>query len=93
VKRKLAYFHRYQTRARGLDKPETSLYVIKEEEDSDTEPSGSWAAAIPRYKNHEVGPRMDVWVEENMMSSLSMDRSSRKLFNGDRDGPPLRHLK
>jgi hypothetical protein len=93
VKRKMAYFHRYQTRARGLDEPETSLSVIKEEEDSDTEASGSWAAAIPRYKNHEVGPRIDIWAEENMMSSLSIDRSSRKLFNGDQDGPPLRHLK
>jgi hypothetical protein len=82
VKRKLAYFHRYQTRARGLDQPETGS-VIKEEEDSDTEASGSWAAAIPRCENHEVGPRIDVWAEESTMSSLSMDRSSRKLFNGD----------
>jgi hypothetical protein len=62
--------------------------VIKEEEDSDTEASGSWAATIPRYENHEVGPRIDVWAEENTMSSISMDRSSRKLFNGNRDGPP-----
>jgi hypothetical protein len=70
VKRKLAYFHRYQTRARGLDEPETSLSVIKEEEDSNTKASGSWAAAIPRYENHEVGPRIDVWAEENTISSL-----------------------
>jgi hypothetical protein len=80
VKPKLAYFHRYQTRSRGLDQPETSLSVIKEEEDSDTE-------------NHEVGPRIDVWAEKNTMSSLSMDRGGRKLFNGAKGGPPLRHLK
>jgi hypothetical protein len=93
VKRKLAYFRRYQTRARGFDEPETSLSLIKEGEDSDTKASGSWAAAIPRYKNHKVGPRIDVWAEVNTMSSLSMYRSNRKLFNGDRDGPPLQHLK
>ena len=93
MNRKLAYLHRYQTRARGFDEPQNRLLVVKEEEDSDTEASGSWAAAIPRYENHEVGPRIDVWAEENTMSSLSMDRGGRKLFNGDRDGPPLRHLK
>jgi hypothetical protein len=68
VKCKLAYFYHYQTRSRGFDQPETSLFVIKEEEDSDTEASGSWAAAIPRCENHEVGPRIDVWAEENTMS-------------------------
>jgi hypothetical protein len=93
VKRKLAYFHRYQTRSRGLDQPETGLSVIKDEEDSDTKASGICAAAIPRCENHEVGPRIDVWAEENTMSSLSMDRSGRKSFNGDNGGPPLRHLK
>jgi hypothetical protein len=70
VKRKLAYFHRYQTRSKGLDQPEIGLSVIKEEEDSNTKASGSWAAAIPRFENHEVGPRIDVWAEENMMSLL-----------------------
>jgi hypothetical protein len=69
------------------------LSVIKEKDDSDTEASGSWAAAIPRCRNHEVGPRIDVWAEKNTMSLLLMDRSNRKLFNGNRDGPPLRHLK
>jgi hypothetical protein len=93
VKRKLAYFHRYQTRSRGLDQPETSLSVSKEEKDSDTKASGSWAAAISRCENHEVGPRIDVWAEEKLMSSLSMDRGGGKLFNGDKGGPPLRHLK
>jgi hypothetical protein len=93
VKRKLAYFHRYQTRSRGFDQPETGLSVIKEEDDSDTKASGSWAATIPRCEKHEVGPRIDVWAEKNTMSSLSMDRGGRKLFNGDKDGPPLRHLK
>jgi hypothetical protein len=69
------------------------LSVIKEEEDSDTKASGSWAATIPRCENHEVGPRIDVWAEENTMSLLSMDKGGRKLFNGDKGGPPLRHLK
>jgi hypothetical protein len=27
------------------------------------------------------------------MASLSTERNSRKLFNGDKDGPSLRHLK
>jgi hypothetical protein len=92
VKRKLADFHRYQTRSRGLDQPETCLSVIKEEEDSDTKASGSWAAIIPRCENHKVGPRIDVWAEKNTMSLLSMDRGGRKLFNGDKGGLPLRHL-
>jgi hypothetical protein len=93
VKHKLAYSHRYQTMSRGLDQPGTGLSVIKEEKSSDTEGSGSWAAAIPRYKNRKVGPRIDVWAEKNTMSSLLMDRGSRKLFNGDQGGSPLRHLK
>jgi hypothetical protein len=93
VKRKLAYFYRYQTRSGDLDQPETGLSVIKEEEDFDTEASGSWAATIPRCENHKVGPRIDVWAEENTMSLVSMDRGGRKLFNGDKGGPPLRHLK
>jgi hypothetical protein len=93
VKRKLAYFHHYQTRSRGLDQPKTCLSVIKEEEDSDTEASGSWPAAIPRCENHKVGPRIDVWAEENTMSSLLMDRGGRKFLNGDKGGPPLRHPK
>jgi hypothetical protein len=88
-----AYFHRYETRARGLDQPKTGLSVIKKEEDSDTEASGSWAAATPRFENHEVGPSIDVWAEKNTMSLLSMNRSSRKLFNGDQGGPPPLHLK
>jgi hypothetical protein len=93
VKRKLAYFHRYQTRARGLDQPQTHLFVIKEEEEFPLKPAGAGAAATPRCENHEVGPRIDVWAEEKTMSLLSMDRSSRKLFNRDQGGPPLRHLK
>jgi hypothetical protein len=27
------------------------------------------------------------------MASLSTERNSRKLFNGNKEGPPLRHLK
>jgi hypothetical protein len=27
------------------------------------------------------------------MASLSTERNSRKLFRGDKEGPPLRHLK
>jgi hypothetical protein len=40
-----------------------------------------------------VGPRIDIWAEDNAMASLSMEKNSQKLFSGDRDGPPLRHLK
>jgi hypothetical protein len=76
-----------------LDEPQTELVVATEEEDSDTEASGSWAAPIPRYDNHEVGPRIDIWAEEEAMASLSTERNSRKLFSGDKEGPPLRHLK
>jgi hypothetical protein len=76
-----------------LDEAPTELVVTNEEEDSDTEASGSWAVSIPRYDNHEVGPRIDVWAEENAMASLSTERNSRKLFSGDKEGPPLRHLK
>jgi hypothetical protein len=90
---KLAYPHHYQTRSRGLDETRTDLVVTNEEQDSDTEASGSWAAPIPRYDNHEVGPRIDIWAEENAMASLSTERNSRKLFSGDKEGPPLRHLK
>jgi hypothetical protein len=93
VERKLAYPHRHQTRLRGLDEPQTELAVINEEEDSDTEVSGSWAASIPPYDNHEVGPRIDIWAEKEAMASLSAERNSRKLFSGDKEGPPLRHLK
>jgi hypothetical protein len=93
VERKLAYPHRHQTRLRGLDEPQTELAVINEEEDSDTEASGSWAAPIPRYDNHEVGPMIDVWAEKETMASLSAERNCRKLFSGDKEGPPLRHLK
>jgi hypothetical protein len=93
VERKLAYPHRHQTRLRGLDEPQTELAVINKEEDSNTEASGSWAAPIPRYNNHEVGPRFDIWAEEEAMASLSTERKSRKLFSGDKEGPPLRHLK
>jgi hypothetical protein len=93
VGRKLAYPHHYQPRSRGLDEAPTELVVTNEEEDSDTEASGSWAISIPRYDNHEVGPRIDVWAEENAMASLSTERISRKLFSGDKEGPPLRHLK
>jgi hypothetical protein len=60
VGRKLAYPHRHQTRLRDMDEPQTELAVINEEEDSDTEASGSWAAPIPRYDNHEAGPRIDI---------------------------------
>jgi hypothetical protein len=92
VKCKLAYFHHYQTKSRGLDQPETGLSIIKEEEDSDTEASGSWAAAIPRCENHKVRLRIDVWAEKSTMSLLLMDRSGRKLFNEDKGSLPLRHL-
>jgi hypothetical protein len=93
VGRKLAYPHHYQTRSRGLDETQMELVVTNEEQDSDTEASGSWAAPIPRYDNHEVGPRIDIWAEENAMASLPTERNSRKLFSGDKEGPPLRHLK
>jgi hypothetical protein len=71
----------------------SELAVINEEEDSDTEASGSWIAPIPRYDNHEVGPRIDIWAEEEAIASLSTERNSGKLFSGDKEGPPLRHLK
>jgi hypothetical protein len=90
---KPAYCHRQHTRLRGLDEPQTKLAVVNKEEDSDNEASGSWAAPIPRYDNHEVGPRIDIWVEEKAMASRSTERNSRKLFSGDKEGPPLRHLK
>jgi hypothetical protein len=93
VGRKLAYLHHYQTRSRGLDEAPTELVVTNKEEDSDTEASGSWAVSIPRYDNHEVGPRIDVWAEENAMASLSTEWNSRKLFSGDKEGPSLRHFK
>jgi hypothetical protein len=93
VKRKLAYPHRHQTRLRGFDEPQTELAVVNEEEDSDTEASGSWAAPIPPYDNHEVGPRIDIWAGEKAMASLSTERNSRKMFSGNKEGPPLRHLK
>jgi hypothetical protein len=73
VEYKLAYPHRHQTRLRGLDEPQMELAVINEEEDSDTEASGSWAAPIPRYDNHEVGPRIDIWAGEEAMASLSIE--------------------
>jgi hypothetical protein len=93
VEHKLAYPHRHQTRLRRLDEPQTELAVVNEEEDSDIKASGSWAAPIPRYDNHEVGPRIEIWAEEEAMASLSTERNSRKLFSGDKEGPPLRHLK
>jgi hypothetical protein len=73
--------------------PQTELAIINEEEDSNTEANGSWAATIPRYDNHKVGSRIDVWAEEEAMASLSVERNSRKLFSGNKEGPPLRHLK
>jgi hypothetical protein len=36
---------------------------------------------------------IDVWAEENAMASLSTERNSRRLFSGDKEDPPLRHLK
>jgi hypothetical protein len=93
VERKLAYPHRHQTRLRGLDEPQTELAVINEGEDSDTEASGSWAAPLLWYDNHVVGPRIDVWAEEEAMASLSTEWNSQKLFSGDEKGPFLRHLK
>jgi hypothetical protein len=36
---------------------------------------------------------IDVWAEEEAMASLSIERNSRKLFSGNKKGPPLRHLK
>jgi hypothetical protein len=76
-----------------LDEPQTELAVINEEEDSDTKAIESWAAPIPRSDNHEVGPRIDIWAEEEAMVSLSTERNRRKLFSGDKEGPSLRHLK
>jgi hypothetical protein len=67
VGRKLAYPHNYQTRSRGLDETRTDLVVTNEEQDSDTKASGSWAAPIPWYDNHEVGPGIDIWVEEKTL--------------------------
>jgi hypothetical protein len=93
VECKLVYPHRHQTRLRGLDKPHTELAAVNEEEDSETEASGSWAAPIPRYDNHEVDPGIDIWAEEEAMASLSTEQNSRKLFSGDKEGSPLRHLK
>jgi hypothetical protein len=93
VERKLADPHRHQTRLRGLDEPQTELAVINEEEASDIKASGSWATPILRYDNHEVGPRIDIRAEEEAMASLSLERNSRKLFSGDKEGSPLRHLK
>jgi hypothetical protein len=41
-----------------------------------------------------VGPRIDIWAEEEAsIASLSLERNSWKLFSGDKEGPPLRHLK
>jgi hypothetical protein len=77
VERKLAYPHRHQTRLRGLDEPQMEHAVINEEEDSDTEASKSWAAPIPRYDNHEVEPRIDIWAEEEAMASLSAERNKK----------------
>jgi hypothetical protein len=76
-----------------LNEAPTELVVTNEEQDSDAKASGSWTVSIPRHENHEVEPRIDVWAEENAMASLSTERNSRKLFNGDKNGPPLRHLK
>jgi hypothetical protein len=76
-----------------LDEPHTELAVVNEEEDSDTEASGSWAASIPRYDNYEMEPRIDIWAEEEAMASLLTERNSRKLVSRDKEGPPLRHLK
>jgi hypothetical protein len=78
---------------RGLDEPQTELAAVNKEEDSDTEANRSSAASIPRYDNHEVGPMIDIWAEEEAMASLSTKRNSRKLFNGNKEGPPLRHPK
>jgi hypothetical protein len=93
VGRKLAYPHRHQTRLRGLDNAQTELVIAKEAQDSDTKASKSSAAPIPRYENHEVGPRIDIWAEKDAMASLSTERNGRKLFSGDKNGPLLRHLK
>jgi hypothetical protein len=64
MERKVTYPHCHQTRLRDLDEPQTELAVINEEEDTDTKASGSWAAPIPRYNNHKVRPRIDVWAEK-----------------------------
>jgi hypothetical protein len=72
-----------------LDEAQTELVVTNEEQESDTKASESWAGPIPRYDNHEVGPRIDIWAEENAMASLSTERNSRKLFSGDKMGHPL----
>jgi hypothetical protein len=88
VECKLAYPHRHQTRLRGLDEPQTEFAFINEEEDSDTEASGSWAAPISRYDNHEVGPRIDIWAEEEAMASLSTERNSGSCLVGTRKVHP-----
>jgi hypothetical protein len=93
VGRKQAYPHHYQTRSRGLDEALTEPVITNEEENSDTKASGCWAVSIPRYDKQEVGPRIDIWAEENAMASLLTERNSRNLFSGDKEGPPLRHLK
>jgi hypothetical protein len=86
VERKMAYPHRHQTRLRGLHDPQTELAIVNEGEDSDTEASESWAAPIPRYDNHDVGPRIDIWAEEEAMASLLTERNNQKLFSGDKKG-------
>jgi hypothetical protein len=88
VERKLAYPHRHQTRLRGLDEPQTELAVINEEEDSNTKASGSRAAPIPRYDNHEVGPRIDAWAEEEAMVSLATDGTAESCSVGTRKVHP-----
>jgi hypothetical protein len=93
VERKLAYPHHHQTTLRGLEEPQTELVVANEEEHSDTEAIGSWAAPIPQCNNHEVLPKIDIWAGEEAMASLSTERNNRNLFSGDKEGPPLRHLK
>jgi hypothetical protein len=88
VERKLAYPHWHQTRLRGLDNPPTELAVINKEEDSDTEANGSWAVPMPRYDNHEVGPRIDIWAEEEAIASLSQNGTTEAVQWGQGRSTP-----
>ena len=93
MRRKLAAPHRYQTRSRGFDGDQLGLVVADEGQDSDTEVNEGWLEPAPRYNNYELGPRFDIWTDEDSMASSSVERGGRKFFSGDRDGLPLRHLK
>jgi hypothetical protein len=75
-----------------LDENQSGTLVVTHEEESDSDTGSNWVEPILQYGDHAMGPRIDIWADENNMASLTTDRG-RKLFSGDRDGPPLRHLK